>query len=285
MNDQPESVEQSSTDKKPIHHHPIKVLLIGDPGSGKTGSLASLAKANYDLRIMDFDNGTEILRNLLTSEEYKRCSIVPLQDRRTGMKLPVLGAGNTVQGWTVRAVPKKADAWQRMVNLTFDWKTETHSYGSIYDWTPTQVLVIDSLTHMWRAAMSFVLAINNRLGQNPTQPEWGTCQGMVTDVLSTLFDSSVRCCVVFCAHIAYDTDQNEVLHGLPSGPGRALNKEIGTYFNHTLRAVTIGKRHSIVTQSDGVVELKSAAPNKIKPSYPIESGLADYFSDVQGEVK
>lgn len=281
MNEQAAKDLFASTNTYP----PVKILLLGDPGSGKTGSLASLAKAGYNLRIMDFDNGTEILRNLLTPEDYSRCSIVPLQDHRTAKRLPVLGQGGSVQGYTVRAIPAKADAWQRAINLVFDWKTEKHSYGSVYDWTSKEVLVLDSLTHMWRAAMSFILAINNRLGQNPTQPEWGTCQGMILDVLATFFDASIKCNVVFCAHISYDIDQNEILHGLPSGPGKALNKEIGTYFNHTIRAATVGKRHTILTESDGVIELKSAAPGRVKPSYPIESGLADYFAAVRGEVK
>lgn len=281
MNEQAAKDLFASTNTYP----PVKILLLGDPGSGKTGSLASLAKAGYNLRVMDFDNGTEILRNLLTPEEFSRCSIVPLQDHRTAKRLPVLGQGGSVQGYTVRAIPAKADAWQRAINLVFDWKTEKHSYGSVYDWTSKEVLVLDSLTHMWRAAMSFILAINNRLGQNPTQPEWGTCQGMILDVLATFFDASIKCNVVFCAHISYDTDQNEILHGLPSGPGKALNKEIGTYFNHTIRAATVGKKHSILTESDGVIELKSAAPGRVKSSYPIETGLADYFAAVRGEAK
>jgi hypothetical protein len=192
--------------------------------------------------------------------------------------------GQNIRGYKVSAIPIKADAWQKAVDLICtDWKDPTtqKSFGSVYTWTSQDVLVFDSLTHAWRTALNFILAINNRLGQNPTQPEWGTCQGMILDVLSTFFDASIKCNVVCCAHIAYDTDQNEILHGLPAGPGRALNREIGTYFNHTIRAATIGNRHSIITQSDGVVELKSAAPGKIKSTYPIETGLADYFAAVR----
>lgn len=266
-----------------LRYNPVKILLLGDPGSGKTGSLASLAKAGYNLRIMDFDNGTEILRNLLTPEEYATCSIIPLQDRRIAKKVPVMD-GQNIRGYKISAIPIKADAWQKAVDLICtDWKDPAtqKSFGSVYSWTSQDVLVFDSLTHAWRTALNFILAINNRLGQNPTQPEWGTCQGMILDVLSTFFDASIKCNVVCCAHIAYDTDQNEILHGLPAGPGRALNREIGTYFNHTIRAATVGSRHSIITQSDGVVELKTAAPGKIKQSYPIETGLADYFAAVR----
>ena len=40
---------------------PFKGMIIGDSGSGKTGSLASLAAAGYKLVIMDFDSGLDIL--------------------------------------------------------------------------------------------------------------------------------------------------------------------------------------------------------------------------------
>jgi len=273
---------QAQTEPEPVQKHsPVKILLLGDPGSGKTGSLASLVKAGYNLRIMDFDNGTEILRNLLTPEQYATCSIIPLQDRRLAKKIPVM-EGQNIRGYKVSAIPVKAEAWQKAVDLICtDWKDGDKSFGNVYSWTCQDILVFDSLTHAWRTALNFILAINNRLGQNPTQPEWGTVQGMILDVLSTFFDASIKCNVIVCAHIAYDTDQNEILHGLPAGPGRALNREIGTYFNHTIRAATIGSKHSIVTQSDGVVELKSAAPGKIKQTYPIETGLADYFAAVR----
>ena len=42
-----------------------KLLLVGDSGSGKTSSLASLANAGYNLRILDFDDGLAILPEYL----------------------------------------------------------------------------------------------------------------------------------------------------------------------------------------------------------------------------
>src|SRR5215469_108208 len=269
------------TEAKPPDAPPVKILLVGDSGSGKTGALASLARAGYNLRIMDFDNGTEILKNLLGEEFFKqKVSVMILQDHRVAKKVPVT-VGQQVIGYNVRAIPAKASAWQKAVDSFFGWKPpDGPDLGSIYDWTSRDVFVLDSITHAWRTALSFVLAINNRPGQQPTQPEWGTVQGMIIDVLSTLFDSGIKCNVVVCAHIAYNQDQNEIIRGLPSGPGQAINKDIGTYFNHTLRCVTVGKQHRILTETDGVVELKTAAPGKVKRDYPIETGLADYFKDI-----
>ena len=43
----------------------VKLLLIGDAKSGKTGSLVSLVQAGYKLRILDFDNLLDILKYLI----------------------------------------------------------------------------------------------------------------------------------------------------------------------------------------------------------------------------
>ena len=45
-----------------------KILLIGDAKSGKTGSLVSLVKAGYKLRILDFDNLLDILKFKIMEE-------------------------------------------------------------------------------------------------------------------------------------------------------------------------------------------------------------------------
>jgi hypothetical protein len=40
-----------------------KILLLGDSGSGKTGSLVSLALAGYSIKIIDFDaQAEEVIR-------------------------------------------------------------------------------------------------------------------------------------------------------------------------------------------------------------------------------
>ena len=43
-----------------------KLMLLGESGAGKSGALASLVTAGYKLRILDFDNGLDTLKNYLT---------------------------------------------------------------------------------------------------------------------------------------------------------------------------------------------------------------------------
>jgi hypothetical protein len=279
---------------------PLKILLLGDSGTGKTGAMASLVLSGYRLFVADFDSGSEILASLVPKELFaERVSIVPLQDRMGLIKVPIY-RGADIIGHMPKLAPKKADSYQRLVSLlTEDWL----GLGNIYSWTPDDVLSIDSLTHFWKSTMRFVLAINNRSGQHPTLPEWGTCQGLVEDVLTTLFDDSVHCNVILTAHIDYErfafgteekvppmvggkpnpAFENAIMRGLPSGPGSKLNPVIGTFFNHTIRTVERNKKNFILTQGDGIVALKTAAPGKAKPSYPIETGLADYFRDLGRE--
>ena len=55
---------------------PVKIMLIGENGSGKTGSLASLVCAGYKLRIIDTDKGVKILKSLLLDPHYPYAKII-----------------------------------------------------------------------------------------------------------------------------------------------------------------------------------------------------------------
>ena len=56
----------------------VKMLFIGPSGAGKTGALASLASAGYNLRILDMDNGLDVLANVLNDPKK------PLLEGRRG---------------------------------------------------------------------------------------------------------------------------------------------------------------------------------------------------------
>jgi hypothetical protein len=255
-----------------------KLLFCGDSGSGKTGALASLAKAGYNLRIVDLDSGLDVLSNLLRDsnspygrEALDRVSFETITDtmRVSGSKL----------------IPKSATVWQRAVKLIEHWKTESEDFGPLVSWTSQDVLVIDSLTMLSNAALNFVLSMNARLGQQPHQSDWYGGQQLVESLLQLLYDDNVKCNVIVISHIAYIGEENGPVHGYPASLGKALSPKIGRYFNTMLLAKTQGSganlKRKILTTSTALVELKNTAPLKVKPDYPLESGLADYFRDVR----
>ena len=40
----------------------LRILLVGDSGTGKTGSLLPLLQAGYNINLADFDQGSDFLR-------------------------------------------------------------------------------------------------------------------------------------------------------------------------------------------------------------------------------
>lgn len=61
---------------------PIKMLVMGDTGTGKTGALASLANAGYKLHILDYDNGLDILSTKVKPEFLKNIEYETLTEKR-----------------------------------------------------------------------------------------------------------------------------------------------------------------------------------------------------------
>ena len=94
-----------------------KLLLVGDSGSGKTGSLASLANAGYNLRIADFDNGLDVLVNYLEPEALDR-----------------------VHYFTFRDSLKTASAYNEFVKKLESWKDDSVDFGSVKEWGDKDVL-------------------------------------------------------------------------------------------------------------------------------------------------
>lgn len=256
-----------------------KLLLCGDSGAGKTGALASLAQAGYNLRIVDLDSGLDVLANLLRdpkspygTEALGRVSAETITDT-----MRVSGGS--------KLIPTKATVWQRAVKLIEHWKTETEDFGPLVSWTPQDILVIDSLTMLSNAALNFTLSMNGRLGQQPHQSDWYAGQQLVESLLQLLYDENVKCNVIVISHIAYIGEENGPVHGYPASLGKALSPKIGRYFNTMLLAKTRGSgtalKRKILTTSTALVELKNTAPLRVKAEYPLETGLADYFRDVR----
>ena len=98
-----------------------KLLLVGDSGSGKTASLATLANAGYKLRILDFDNGLDILPEFLTETGVNNVSYVTLKDP--------MG---------------RAEAFRKGATLISNWKDEDEEYGPVSKWPNKDVLVIEA---------------------------------------------------------------------------------------------------------------------------------------------
>ena len=68
-----------------------KLLLVGDAKSGKTGSLVSLVKAGYKLRILDFDNLLDVLKYMIIKECPEKLDNVEFRTLRDKRKTTAVG--------------------------------------------------------------------------------------------------------------------------------------------------------------------------------------------------
>lgn len=280
-----------------------KLLLIGDPGSGKTGATASLAAAGYNLRYADTDNGLDILTDLLTNpiSPYVKGKS-PAQQAEMLARVNYETLTDPMKNIGGKLVPAQATVWQRLTALLDNWdpattkgwknkqppaENDTAALGPIVTWGTQDILVLDSLSRISSAALNMVLSMNARLGQQPHQSDYFTAQTMVESLLQKLYDESVQCNVIVVAHIAMIGDESTgVAHGYPASIGKALSPKIGSYFNTCLMVKTTGiganQKRKILTKTSGMVELKISAPLRVKGEYDIEFGLAEIFKDLRG---
>jgi hypothetical protein len=268
-----------------------KMFLLGDSGSGKTGAIMSLAAAGYNIRIMDLDNGVEILNGYLKDPEsiYRKAEPSGLWTAEQAgsvikrVRYETLTDPMTNRGGTL--VPRQATVWQRAIKLLENWKTPTDDFGPVSKWTPQEVLVIDSMTFLSKAAFNFQLGMNARLGQQPHQSDYGNAQRSIESLIQMLYDTGINCNVIFNCHIKLFGEDNGPQRGLPETVGKAISPIIGRYVNSVLLAQTSGiganEKHKIRTVSTATLELKTPAPLKVKPEYPLETGLAQYFADLR----
>ena len=59
----------------------LRILVVGYPGTAKTGSLASLLNAGFKLRVIDFDGNIDPLLQYANAEALSRLDVAYFEDK------------------------------------------------------------------------------------------------------------------------------------------------------------------------------------------------------------
>ncbi|CAN5950732.1 unnamed protein product [Sphagnum jensenii] len=258
----------------------VKGLYLGDPGSGKTGSLVSLLKAGYKLRIYDFDNLLGSLIQFAAKEcpdKMDNALAQTFTDKMKGNANPVMMVGGTMK--VMPFVDGQPKAFINAMKQLTHWKTETEDLGEPSSFGPGTVVVIDTLTTLSAAAFRYVQAMNP--AAKDQQAYFYSAQQLVIEVLSLLFSEQFSTNVLVLAHVDYTTNHLNIQKGFPRSIGSALNSKIGSYFNCVLLAETVGNKRLIRTNSNGLIDLKCPVSFKLPETLPLESGLATFFEAIR----
>lgn len=255
----------------------VKLLLIGEAKSGKTGSLVSLVKAGYHLRILDLDNLLDILKYMVKKECPEFLTNVEsrvLRDRRKASAMGAILDGPPIA--YVNAV-KMIEKW--------DYKEADGTkvaLGNPADWGPDCILVIDSLSRLCDAAYDWMHALNPK---NDGRAIYGDAQDHVENLLSMLTSDAMTCNLVVIAHITYQDMPDGTKKGYPQGVGQKLSPKIPQYFSSVILYTNKNGKRTIQTNSTPLIDLANPAPFAMQPSYPIETGLAEFFAVLRNPPK
>lgn len=252
----------------------IKLIIVGPSGTGKTGSLISLVKAGYNIRMLDMDNGTDALRNFIQHECPERLDQLDYITLRDKMK------SDAMKGAAVSGRPK---AYIDAIKYLDKWDDDSIPA----EWGPDTIFVLDSLTLFGRAAMNWAIGMNP--GAKDGRQWYGAAQDSILRVLDLLTSAEFNCNVIVMSHIDLVELPDGTTKGFASSIGKALGPKIPAIFNTMLIANSKGQgdnmRRELITLPTAMIEAKNPRPFDIPKSLPLETGLATIFEKLKAASK
>lgn len=252
------------------HHHSnryTKMLLEGDSGSGKTGATTSLVKAGYHLRILDMDNGLETLKLFVKKECPELIANVEYRTLRDSYKA-------SASGPVIAGQPRAFVDALRMLDR---WKYDDVDLGVPAEWGPDHILIIDSLTFLSDAALAWAEGLNP--SAKDRRQAYGMAQDGIEKVLALVTSHTFETNVIVISHVKYIDNPDGTRKGYPTAVGSALSPIIPRYFNSVALCQTSGTgKRTIQTQATAMIDLKNPKPFSMAKEYPIDTGLATFFS-------
>lgn len=260
----------------------VKLLLIGDAKSGKTGSLVSLVKAGYKLRILDFDNLLDILKFKIIEicpDKIDNVDFITLRDEYKA----------TAEGNSIKGMPK---AWIEGVKLSDNWKYkdtdgEQVDLGSPATWGNDTIYIIDSLSRLCDAAYDYheAIAPRGKSGEYDGRAVYGSAQDAVEKFIAKLTSKYMATNVILIAHGQYMDLPDGTTKIFPQGVGQKLSPKIPQYFPNVVRYKNQNGKRTIQVNSDAMIDLANTNPTVLSKSLSIETGLAEFFEALRGPLQ
>lgn len=231
----------------------LKILLLGDPGAGKTGLMATLANADYKVRILDLDNNLGIISAYLKAGKFDNISYCSISS-------------------------KDPDSWKKSVAITTKWTLPDEDLGSVEDWDSNTVLVVDSATFWNDVCMSQVLKENGVADDKSgfDRSLWDVMRKRFENQIARLTSDKYRCHLIFIAHLRLIENQKTggILKAFPSFLGQQLPTIVARYMNNVWLA-TRDKEGKPVLQTQTTRDmgyLKCSVPHRVAASAPFDLG-------------
>ena len=254
---------------------PIKMLLLGESGAGKTGAFVRLAE-KYRLIVLDYDGGFEDSWgiNWLRINKPEWLDNIYFASLRDKTKLQ---AG--------RLVPDGAPtAWSKGMQLLTHWKMGSEAEGNLEDlgssdnWGTDTIVVEDSLSFMSKAAFRYMDAVTSYKDGRQTYFE---AQKQVDSMIQLVCSPYMKCHVILTAHFTLVDMESGLSKLYPATIGKALSPEIPKHFNTMLEVrskIVEGKARRVIrTEPSTMLDTKHSVAAGLPAELSIDTGLMTIF--------
>lgn len=255
----------------------VKVMLLGDSGTGKTYSLRTLVDAGLTPLCLFTENSFDVLGDT-DPEKFHWAYVPPFTDSLESLKEMSTRIGTMTFEQITRATDVKRfndSPWMKMLGQLMDFRCDRtgKKFGNAGDWGTDKVLVIDSLSGLTQASRQNVAG--NRPALAP--PDYGLAQRQIEGLINQIC-TAFRCHFVLIAHAERELDP--VMGGqkiMASTIGKALAPTLPRYFTDSVLTKRSGTKFEWDT-ADAQAVLKAR-------NVPISSSLPPSFVPLFAEWK
>lgn len=256
----------------------VKLFYIGDSATGKTGSLTSLVKAGYKVRILDFDSGVGTLRSFVLKECPEKIGNVDSIEVRDKTTL----ATNILYGGKKGPTVAKPTAFTDGLAYMEKWDDGSNPA----EWGEDYIFVLDSLSAYGKAALAWATGLNP--GAKDPRQWFFAAQKAVEDTIALLTGPDFKTNVIVISHINYKEIREGENKGYINAVGSALGPMLPRYINTLIQAETVGfgknLKRKIKTIPSGLVDLKTPVSHSVDAELPLETGMADLFELIRKQA-
>lgn len=262
----------------PANEEAPKVLLIGQPGSGKTRSIATLLEAGLEVFVIFTEQGKESLLQGVIDLGLEKVAKEKLHWAFVGASTPgFAGLRKFAQDINAKsqkelqkegggAVPKNHQQLIDVIRLCENFKDQHgNEFGNVSEFGNDKVLVVDGLSGINDMSMDLVVGAK----AIKTIADWGMAMDTQMKLVKQ-FVGDLVCGFILLAHLEINKDEVEgKIYKLPKLLGNKNSADFGSKFSDVILAKDTGANWIWSTQ-ENQMQLKTRNleySGKLKPSF------------------
>ena len=243
----------------------VKLLLMSEPGAGKTHSIRTVIEAGIHPLCIFTENSFDVL-NDIPKDKLSWVYIPPTRESLDDLRKQVKSIGTmSFEALTKQYDPSRfSDSpFDKILSMMMEFQDERtgKKYGNISNWGTGVCFVIDSLSGLAKASWQNVAG--TRIAMSPS--DYQLAQRQIENLINQLC-MTFKCHIICTAHIEREIDPiNGGTKIYPSLPGKALAPIIGRFFTD----VVLGQRNS-----------NKFSWNTVEPGAALKARNASYGADL-----